>query len=357
MSGPTLRVGVVLGTRPEVVKNYSIVRALEHAGIEFSVLHTGQHDSYEMNGAFFDQLGYHADHQLEVEYEIGRAIDWVKERIRALDLNLILVNGDTAAALVGAIAAIYSDVALAHVEAGLRSFDRLMYEERNRIMVDAASHYLFTYTCWEKAYLETVRDLRGRVFSVGNTTVDLIAEFDSRLEPPDLPDYAYVTLHRKEFTDCRQTMLDVFGALEELAESFPAVVFPAHPRTADAMRRHGIPSHALGKVGMIKPVTCLESLAYEKHAEVILTDSGCVQEEACIFEVPCVTMRENTERQGTVAVGANILAGFDRGAILDCVETQLARRGTPYPKIYGEPGVGDRIVEILQRRFRSYREY
>jgi len=357
MSGSSLRLGVVMGTRPEVIKNYSIIKALRRAGIEFHVLHTGQHSRHDMNRAFFDELGYQPDFQLEGDHEIGRAIDWLQERIRALGLNLILVNGDTAAALAGAIAAVYSDVGLAHVEAGLRSFDTEMYEERNRIMVDAAAHYLFTYTAWEKERLEGMDDLRGRIFNVGNTTVDLIADFDERLAGTGRPDYAFVTLHRKEFTDHPRIMLEVFGALAEVAERIPEVLFPMHPRTRDAMLRHGIPTGVLGKVEVLEPVGCLEALTLEKHAKVILTDSGCIQEEACIFSVPCITIRENTERQGTVAIDANILTGFDRGAILDAVTKQLAAGDTAYPPIYGSPGVGERIVNILASRFTSFRDY
>ncbi len=151
-----MRIGIVLGTRPEIMKNCSVVKALSKRGIPFFVLHTNQHSDYRMQGnqhsdyrmqgGFFEQMGYQADCVFPHKYQIGQAIDWVREMIRKLRLDLIIVNGDTAAALVGGIAAVYADAGLAHIEAGLRSYDKEMYEERNRIMVDALSHYLFTYT-------------------------------------------------------------------------------------------------------------------------------------------------------------------------------------------------------------------
>lgn len=341
------RIALVLGTRPEVIKNWSTVVAARLRGLHVEVLHTNQHSDHAMSGAFFDQLGYAPDRVLPGRYSIGHAIDWVIDRVRDGRLDLVLSNGDTAASLIAGIAALYADVEYAHVEAGLRAGDEQMIEERNRIMVDAIAHHLFAYTELEAAHLRAQTTLRGRIHVVGNTTVDVLSAFADRLTPRAAGRYAYVTMHRKEFTDDRGAMIEVFAALKELARDFDAVIFPMHPRTRDATERHGIPESALAGVTVIEPVPVFESLAFAKHADVVLTDSGCLQEEAYLFGVPCVTVRDNTERHATVTAGANIVAGLTCSGILSAVERQRRRRGTPFPPIYGEPGVGGRIVDVL----------
>jgi UDP-N-acetylglucosamine 2-epimerase (non-hydrolysing) len=351
------KIGIVMGTRPEIIKNYSVVRALKSRGVNYCVLHTNQHTDKMLHQAIFEQLGYDADFVLSGKYSIGKAIDWVRGMIRQLELELIIVNGDTAAALVGAIAALYSDVGIAHVEAGLRSYDPEMYEERNRIMVDAVAHYLFAYTEFEKECLSRKKDLRGRIFCVGNTTIDLISDFQDRLTRPLTGRYAYVTLHRKEFTDRKNAMLEVFRALDRLSDNFDKIVFPVHPRTQDAIGRYDIPKDLMKNFTLLEPISVFESLAYEKHADIIMTDSGSIQEEAYIFGVPCLTLRENTERHGTVQMGANIVAGLVSQDIQDAARVQLNKGPGDFPPIYGVAGAGERIVDIILERFHSFREY
>lgn len=342
-----MRIGVILGTRPEIIKNYSVIKTLRAAGATVYVLYTNQHGQYQMSDIFFEDLGYSYDFALEGVYALGKAIDWVRHIIRIYEIDLIVVNGDTAAALVGAIAAIYSDVRIAHIEAGLRSFDVEMYEERNRIMVDACSNYLFAYTNYEKEYLEKNPEIRGNIYCVGNTTLDLIEDFYYRIDRLVEGNYAYVTLHRKEFTDREDVMRSVFQTIGRLSEIFDAVIFPIHPRTKDAMERYKIPKSFLNDVTIINPVSIFESLSYAKFAAVILTDSGSIQEEAYIFGVPCVTIRNNTERHLTVINGANIVSGFARQDILDAVGKHLSNHNTGFPSIYGKYGAGQRITDIL----------
>ena len=349
-----MKVGIVIGTRPEVMKNYAIVQALREAHIDFVVLHTNQHQDPLLREVIFARMGYKPDFIFPRAYSIGAAIDWVSELIHLHDIDLILVNGDTAASLVGALAAIYSDVELAHVEAGLRSFDNRMYEERNRIMVDSAAHYLFAYTQHQVEYLKKIPDLRGQIFNVGNTTIDLIQDFADELIKPRLDNYAYVTLHRKEFTESSQRMRNVFTALNTLADEFDAMIFPMHPRTGAAMRNHGLSLDLLSRIAVIDPVDPLTSLSYEKFAEIIITDSGTIQEEAYIFGVPCVTVRDNTERPETIVAGANVLTGFSPAIIRDKVCLQRRYRyNRQFPCVYGEQGAGRRIVNILQEHFSS----
>ncbi|MBY0473509.1 MAG: UDP-N-acetylglucosamine 2-epimerase (non-hydrolyzing) [Nitrosomonas sp.] len=352
-----MKVGIVIGTRPEVMKNYAIVKALREANLDFVVLHTNQHQDPLLREVVFAEMGYVPDFIYPRSYSIGAAIDWVCEIIRTQQIDLILVNGDTAASIVGAVAAVYSDVGLAHVEAGLRAYDNRMYEERNRIMVDSAAHYLFTYTQHHADYLKRIPDLRGRIFNVGNTTVDLIHDFSAELVKPRLDTYAYITLHRKEFTDSRKRMIDVFTTLNSLVDEFDAMIFPIHPRTRDAMQNYGLSFDLLSRIMVIDPVDPFTSLSYEKFAALIITDSGCIQEEAYIFGVPCVTVRNNTERPETIKVGANVLTGFSPGVIQDKICSQKSFGHQQFPPVYGDIGVGERIVQALRKHFINWRNY
>lgn len=352
-----MKIGIVIGTRPEVMKNYAIVKALREANLDFVVLHTNQHQDPLLREVVFAKMGYIPDFIYPYPYSIGAAIDWVCKIIRTQKIDLILVNGDTAASIVGAVAAVYSDVGLAHVEAGLRAYDNRMYEERNRIMVDSAAHYLFTYTQHHAEYLKKIPDLRGRIFNVGNTTVDLIHDFSAELVKPRTDAYAYITLHRKEFTDSRTRMVDVFTTLNALADEFDAMIFPMHPRTRAAMKNYGLSFDLLSRITVIDPVEPFTSLSYEKFASLIITDSGCIQEEAYIFGVPCVTVRNNTERPETIKAGANVLAGFSPVVIRDKICSQKILGQRLFPPVYGDRGVGNRVVQTLRQHFVNWRNY
>jgi UDP-N-acetylglucosamine 2-epimerase len=344
-----MKLAIVLGTRPEIMKNYAIVMALRRNRVPFVVLHTNQHVDAEMAHRVFEQMGYAPDAVFPESYRIGAAIDWVREQIRVHGVDRVLVNGDTAAALVGAVAALYSDVPLVHVEAGLRAFDGRMIEERNRIMVDAAAQVLFTYADYQAEYLRHMPEVRGRIETVGNTTVDLIHDFSDQLDAQRPGRYAYVTLHRKEFTDCRRTMVQVFGALNELAPAFDAMVFPMHPRTRGAMQGHRLGMGLLNRLDVVAPIEPIRSLAHIKHAQVVITDSGCIQEEALLFSSPCVTVRNNTERPETLVRDANIVSGFDIETIQRTVMSQRSRKGESFDAVYGGYGAGERIVASLLR--------
>ncbi len=346
-----------MGTRPEVMKNYAIAKALREANLDFVVLHTNQHQDPLLREVVFAKMGYVPDFIYPRSYSIGAAIDWVCDIIRTQQIDLILVNGDTAASIVGAVAAVYSDVGLAHVEAGLRAYDNRMYEERNRIMVDSAAHYLFTYTQHHADYLKKIPDLRGRIFNVGNTTIDLIRDFSAELVKPRSDTYAYITLHRKEFTDSRTRMVDVFTTLNALANEFDAMIFPMHPRTRAAMKDYNLSGNLLSRITVIDPVDPFASLSYEKFAALVITDSGCIQEEAYIFGVPCVTVRNNTERPETIKVGANVLTGFSPAVIRDKICSQKKLGHQQFPPVYGDTGVGERIVQALRKHFINWRNY
>jgi UDP-N-acetylglucosamine 2-epimerase len=344
-----MRIAVVQGTRPEIIKNYSVVKGIASTGAPFEVLHTNQHVVGEMCGHVYRDLGYEPHRTFPGDYRLGSVIDWLQSVFRRDRITHVVVNGDTAAALAGAVAAMYLDVDVTHVEAGLRSGDPYMLEERNRIMIDSIATLLFAYTQFEADYLRCSKEMRGRVFVEGNTTIDILHDFASRIDSGSVGvrRYVYVTMHRKEFTDSADRMKLVFSALARIAESDCRVVFPVHPRTRDAIRRHGIEAALLGGVELMEPVSVFESLSLQKHAAAVLTDSGCIQEEAYMLKVPCVTIRENTERFLTVQNGANVVTGFTASRIRSAVWQALRTEERGWPDIFGHPGVGKRIARLI----------
>ena len=343
-----MRVAIVQGTRPEIIKNYSVVKALQAADVSHQVLHTNQHCDPSMCQNIYRDMDYKPTQTMPRAYRLGTAIDWLQERFRDDGITHVIVNGDTAASLAGALAAMYLDIGVSHIEAGLRSNDPNMLEERNRIIVDAIAQRLFAYTHVELDALRRMPGIRGSLHLVGNTTVDVLHDFrESFRHPVRAGRYVYVTMHRKEFTDSPERMESVFGVLRELAADHCDVVLPLHPRTRDVLQRTGMLSRCFSGISVIEPVSIFESLALQKHAAAVLTDSGCIQEEAYLLGVPCVTLRENTERQLTVHNGANVVAGFSPDRIRASAIQALLAENRARPGIYGLPGVGARIVKLL----------
>ena len=343
-----MRVAVVQGTRPEIIKNYSVVRALRSAGIKFEVLHTNQHHAPSMCEVIYREMNYEPDRTLPDDYSLGTAIEWLQRQFRQDGVTHVIVNGDTASALAGSLAAMYLDIPVSHIEAGLRSHDVHMREERNRIMVDVIASSLFAYTGYELDVLKRTPEIRGSLHLEGNTTVDILHDFEQQLVQPLIPGhYVYVTMHRKEFTDSPERMRGVFRVLREVAAQRCTVVFPMHPRTDNMLKRHDLSRDELGDVLIMEPVTALQSLALEKHADAIITDSGCMQEEAYLLKVPCVTVRENTERHLTVEHGANVVTGFTPDLIRAGVQWALTLPQKAWPDVYGSYGVGERIIQRI----------
>lgn len=348
-----IHIALVQGTRPEIIKNYSFVKALRARRIPHVVLHTNQHVADAMCGDVYADMDYAPDHRLPGDYRIGTAIDWLQQRFRADGVTHVVVNGDTAASLAGAVAALYAGLPSVHIEAGLRARDVFMLEERNRIMVDAVAELLFAYTTHEARLLERCAEVRGQVHCEGNTTVDLIHDFGPRLaRPPGQPGtYLFATMHRREFTESPERMRLVFGAFAEIARTLCPLVLALHPRTRDALRRHGVPLALLDPVRVVEPLPIFDALAMQRHAAAVLTDSGCIQEEAYILGTPCITVRENTERHLTVQHGGNVVTGFSRRSILAAVRRALDARRRPLPDIYGAPGAGTRMLGRIVEHF------
>jgi UDP-N-acetylglucosamine 2-epimerase (non-hydrolysing) len=356
-------VAVVLGTRPEIIKMAPVLAELERRDCPVTLVHTGQHYSEELDAVFFDQLSVRApDHQLGVGSashgeQTAAILEGVEDVLEAESPDVVLVHGDTNSTLGGALATAKLDPMLGHVEAGLRSYDRSMPEEVNRILTDHAAEFLFAPT--EDAAAELAREgLDGRSYVTGNTIVDsvyafrdLAAEHSTILEEFGLEPGGFdlLTAHRAENTDDHERfagLLDGVGAWAE--RSGRPVVYPIHPRAETVLDAAGI--DVPDEVRLVEPTDFLDFLRLESEAALVFTDSGGVQEETCILGTPCVTLRYNTERPETAFVGANCIAGVTAGEILEGAEAMDGKEGD-WEVPFGDGKAAERIVEILMEAF------
>ncbi|HEX2112091.1 MAG TPA: UDP-N-acetylglucosamine 2-epimerase (non-hydrolyzing) [Gaiellaceae bacterium] len=348
-----MRVLSVIGNRPQFIKSAPLSLALQNAGIAEVVLHTGQHYDPELSAVFFEELGLaeparrldagsgtHAEQTARMLLGIERAV--LEERPDA-----VVVYGDTNSTLAGALAAAKVKVPVAHVEAGLRSFDRSMPEEVNRVVVDAVSTVLFCPTDVAVANLRREGVTEG-VHQVGDVMYDTNLRLAPRARERSraLADagvapggYVLVTLHRE--TNVRPESLSaVVAALNHVEEP---VVFPAHPRTSATMKggRIAVAPH----VRLLPPVGYLDFAALASQARVVATDSGGVQKEAYWYGVPCVTLRDTTEWVETVEAGWNRLVGTNPERILAAIRD--ASPAAERPHLYGDGHAAERIAELL----------
>jgi UDP-N-acetylglucosamine 2-epimerase len=351
-----MKVLSVVGARPQFIKAAPVGRALRGAGIEEVLLHTGQHYDPAMSDVFFSELGVD-----EPRYNLGvgsgshgaqtaAMLAGIEDVLALEGPDWLLIYGDTNSTLAGALAAAKKGVPVAHVEAGLRSFNRSMPEEINRVVADALSTILFCPTDVAEANLAH-EGIRSGVHVVGDVMYDAVLWASARAddEESSIVDqlalekgkYLLATVHRASNTDAPENLTAIMWALREASEP---VIFPVHPRTRKALAEAGI--HAGENVMLIEPVSYLEMLALEKHARVILTDSGGVQKEALWLGVPCVTMRGETEWVETVACGWNTLAGTNPARILEALGAP--RPSSPPPDVYGDGHASERIAALLQ---------
>lgn len=358
-----MRFSVVLGTRPEIVKMSPIVRELQRRGLDFALVHTGQHYSYEMDRVFFRDLELpEPTINLEVGSgahgaQTGKMLAGLERFFQESKPDVVLVQGDTNTVLAGALAAAKLGILVGHVEAGLRSFDRTMPEEINRVMADHASDLLFAPTEVSAGNLRAEGLPEERIHVTGNTIVDAVRENleiaagkGDALGALGLREGGYIltTLHRQENVDSRERLSNILVGLERVGtETGLEIIWPMHPRAKKNLETFGL--ELPSRVRAVNPLGFLEFLQVEGAAALALTDSGGVQEESCILGVPCVTLRDNTERPETVKVGANVVVGTDPSRIVEGVRSMLPRRGG-WTCPLGENGAGGRIVDICLGR-------
>jgi UDP-N-acetylglucosamine 2-epimerase (non-hydrolysing) len=308
----------VVGARPNFMKLAPVVRALQgRIGVQQTVVHTGQHYDAEMSEVFFEDLelpppdinlgvgsGSHAEQTAGVMLRLEPVL-------RERRPDIVVVYGDVNSTLAGALVAAKLQIPVAHVEAGLRSFDRTMPEELNRRLTDAVADLLFTPSHDANENLAREGIPESRVRFVGNVMIDTLLRLLPKAQPPPEVDglerYAFVTLHRPSNVDDPEMLGHVLDALEAVGQELP-VLFAVHPRTRQRLEAIGRCSGANG-VRVLPPLPYRQCLALQQKATVVITDSGGMQEETTFLGVPCLTLRENTERPATVTEGTNILLG------------------------------------------------
>jgi UDP-N-acetylglucosamine 2-epimerase (non-hydrolysing) len=343
-----MKIAIIVGTRPEIIKMSPVIRASS----ESYIIHTGQHYDYAMDGVFFEQLELpEPKYKLNVGSrspgnQLASIIDGVEQILKKEKTNIVLVLGDTNSVLGGALAASKNNIKIGHIEAGLRSFDRTMPEEINRILTDHCSDLLFapTIEAFNNALCENI-DLDS-IHLVGNVIVDALKqnlEIALKRDEEKHKDYCLVTLHRQENVDNQERFTNIMKGLNLIARKLNILcLYPIHPRAEKMMKQFGILN---GDIVLMPPRDYLSFLRLENNASFILTDSGGVQEEACIMKVPCVTLRDNTERPETIGIGANRIAGTDPGNILKCA-TEAIRSNRDWSHRYGD-NVSEKILEIV----------
>lgn len=359
MSGP--HVVTVLGARPQFVKASAVSRALAGRGVRETLVHTGQHFSPEMSAVFFEELEIPAPAldlgiaSLSHGAMTGRMLEAIESALVELEPSVVLVYGDTNSTMAGALAATKLHVPVAHVEAGLRSFNRRMPEEINRVVTDHVADLLFAPTAAAVANLAAEGIEGAKVVRSGDVMYDTALHYaaigeqrstvlaDVGVEPGS---YVLATVHRAENTDDAERLAQVVDGLAAVARS-STVVLPLHPRTRAAVAELGLELPPGARV--IDPVGYLDMVVLERHARAIVTDSGGVQKEAYFFSVPCVTLRTETEWVELVEAGWNQLCPGGPSEIEAAVADVLARPvPTSAPSLYGDGRASEQIAAVLE---------
>ena len=345
----------IIGARPQFIKASVVSRAIQQTkGIEEIMLHTGQHFDANMSDIFFNQLNIpRPDIQLDIHggshgEMTGRMLAEIEQALLTHKPDRVLVYGDTNSTLAGALAAAKLHIPVAHVEAGLRSFNMQMPEEINRILTDQISDLLFcpTDTAVQNLKNEGFANKPVQVLQVGDVMQDAALLFAEKAEAPagELPEcFILATLHRAENTDNPERLTAIVAALNEINTTLAPVVLPLHPRTRKLIAQHGLELN----VHLIDPVGYFEMVWLLDHCQLVLTDSGGVQKEAFFFGKACVTMRDQTEWVELIEVGANVLVGADQNKIINATKRHLGRQVQDTQQLYGGEKAAERIVSVL----------
>jgi UDP-N-acetylglucosamine 2-epimerase (non-hydrolysing) len=346
----------VAGARPNYMKVKPVMDALEQRGTEVILVHTGQHYDAAMNDVFFEDLGIrHPDYFLGAgsgshAAQTARVMTAFEPLAEQLHPDVVIVVGDVNSTMACALVTAKIGALLAHVEAGLRSRDWTMPEEVNRVVTDRVSDYLFAPSGDAVANLQAEGYREDQVHLVGNVMVDtLLANLDRAIASDALSrlgltpgEYGLVTLHRPANVDDPAVLGLVMSALDQVAQACP-LVLPAHPRAARQLRDGGMSE----RVRIIPPAGYLDFIALEASARLVLTDSGGVQEETTALGVPCLTLRDNTERPVTVTQGTNQLVGRDPGRIVAAALSVLDTPPSPRTPDLWDGHAGERIAEVI----------
>lgn len=350
----------VVGARPQFIKASVVSRAMkEIPGMEEVLIHTGQHFDANMSDVFFTQLGIQRPHHLLDVHGgghgemTGRMLVEIERILLQEKPDRVLVYGDTNSTLAGALAAAKLHIPVAHVEAGLRSFNMKMPEEINRILTDQISDLLFcpTQAAMDNLEREGFGAKPVNLLQVGDVMQDaalLFAEAAKGVHVSGVEGNGFIlaTLHRAENTDDPERLRSIIDALNTLHGSLAPVVFPLHPRTRTALTKASLRLD----VHVIDPVGYLEMVTLLRRCSLVLTDSGGVQKEAFFFGKPCVTMRDQTEWVELVQVGANTLVGADADAIVETAQAHIGQVVMDAGKLYGGGVAAQQVAQVLAKK-------
>lgn len=358
-------IDIIAGARPNFMKIAPIIHEMKRkqklgSAIQYRLVHTGQHYDKKMSGDFFDQLEIP---QPDVNLESGSGTQAeqtakIMTRYEALLLkepcNLTLVVGDVTSTMACSIAAKKLNIKVAHVEAGIRSFDLTMPEEINRMVTDSITDYFFTTSATANKNLTKSGISEDAIFFVGNTMIDTLRKNEPRFQQPEFwkknalsqGEYFVMTMHRPANVDEEQKLTEFMNAILSSSGDLP-IVFPIHPRTAQIFNKLGIED---SRLMLVEPLPYLEFNYLVQHAKAVITDSGGITEETTVMGVPCLTLRDNTERPETCEIGTNELVGTDPDAIAPALQKILNgewKKGQ-IPELW-DGNTAQRIVEILEK--------
>ncbi len=357
-----MKIGIILGTRPEIIKLAPIIRECEKRKLDYFIIHTNQHYSHEMDKVFFEELNLP-----QPKYNLNCGYDSFRKQIsfmtkRALPIikkekpDYIIVYADPTSAWAGTLATAKTNCRICHVEAGLRSHDLKMLEEINRINIAQLADYHFTSTEAATNYLIEEGTDKSRIYLVGNPIVDSVyqnLELSNKnsniINKLNLEKWKYflVTFHRAENVDDKERLSNILKSLELIYDRYKiTIIYPMHPRTKKMIKEFNL--NLPKGIKDIEPTSFLDFLQLEANAKLVITDSGGIQEEACIIKVPCVTLRDTTERPETLELGSNILAGVNPDKVLQCVNMMYNKeRNWEHP--YGDGKTAIKVLDIISR--------
>jgi len=358
-----MKVLVVIGTRPQIVKTAPVIQEALKQKLEIEIIHTGQHYDYDLSQVFIEEFGLpEPSVNLGVgsgshAYQTGEIMLRLEKYLLRDKPSLVLIPGDTNSALAGALTSVKLGIPVAHIEAGARCYDMSMAEEINRRLIDHCSKLLFapTLSCKKNLVKESVI---GDIYLTGDTMYDVFLKFKGKVDRSDIleklglsdKEYGLLTLHRAENVDYPTRLRSI---LKGIGKAKMKVVFPIHPRTANRLKEYNI-SLEYSNIRIIDPLGYIEMIRLLKHAKLVLTDSGGLQKEAFWSKTPCITLRDSTEWTETVEAGVNQIVGADAEKIAQAIraveekydEIKERFKGKPF----GDGNAAKKIVEILKKK-------
>lgn len=359
-----MALNIILGTRPEIIKMFPVIKECEKQDVNYFLLHTGQHYDFNMDKIFFKELNIKLE-AINLEVGSGRHGETTGKMLIKIEgilmdkkPEIVLVQGDTNSVLAGSLASVKLHIPIGHVEAGLRSYDKKQPEEYNRMIADHISNYLFAPTEVSKDNLIKEGLPKEIIYLTGNTIVDTLMYVKSKIDKSDIlnklnldkENYFLVTAHREENVDSKNRLLGIIEGLKKISHEYNIpIIFPIHPRTRNRLKQFSL----MGKVLRIKNLRIVDPLGYfdllklEKNAKLILTDSGGIVEEACILKTPCVSLRDKTDRPESIFVGASALSGCSSEKILETTKKMLSKKKN-WKNPFGDGKAAKRIVNVIK---------